>query len=680
MTTKYINGSYANGYAAGAGVSLLNIGPSAEIDGAGVSGTGTKPITVSNLGNIEADVAHDGVRLIGGGMVVNRDSGAMAGDICGYHGVDISGGSGRIVNLGGTIGSMTVISGTTSRREASIVLEAGGSVTNSLGGIIASRIDISGGAGNVANNGAIDGEYLFTSGSGGQIDLKTGPSVMLKGGGMVTNGLGNYAAILNGGVEITGGAGRVVNAGIIVGCSEISNGNTTSQCASPSVAMSEGGSVTNQSTGNLLNGVSIAGAGTITNLGQIGAGRRGSGPNGSYLYRNDSIDLGQGTVVNGSELNMTAVICNGLVAVSVTDGAGRVTNFGSIAGVENDESAGEIRFTGGIRLSAGGIVANGSSTDHAARISGYDGGVYVAGGTASITNFGSIFQREPLNDQEDPSDGEGCVAMAAGGYLMNGSRTDPSAEIFGVIGVNFHGVGAITNYGSIVGALYAVYLRGASEKLIEEGCGALSGVVVGGGGSLILDNKAGAGTLAGLGSTIGGFANLEVAAGATWALTGANTVAATTSLRNDGQLSVAQGAALTLASGIHGSGVLALDANSTAEIKGAVSGTETVRFSGNDAKLTLDTPANFRGVVSNLGGQGTDALELMGFGDGSSFSYAPNGAATGGILTAKDGAKEAQINLLGQFVAAGFHEAVSASCSVITYLPQAQMVDLAARA
>jgi len=682
MSTKYINGSYPGGYALDTKVSRLTIGPSAHIDGAGVSGARVSPVRVTNQGGIDADVTHDGIRLVGGGIVTNSGAGVISG----YHGVDISGGTGRIVNSSGTIASATKVVGQISTRYASVVLEAGGSVTNASAGVIANGVDISGAAGTITNDGVIGGVYFFQNGPAGQFTLASGPSVTLRAGGQVSNGASNARALISGGLEISGGSGALVNAGTITGYSTMRGGTDTFDSVGPSVILADGGSVTNQSTGNLLNGVSIAGAGTVSNLGQIGAGAQGSGAYGSYLSRNDSIDLDQGKVTNGNAQDTTASIGNGLTGVQFAKGPGRVANFGSIIGKEDEVSTAIDRFSAGAKLFHGGVVVNGTNADRTASIMGHDSGVFVTGGTGAITNFGAITETEPV-DSDDIFDGDWGIFLGAGGSVKNGSHLDSSAQIFGAIGVSLYGTGTITNYGAIIGnpagagedglSVFAVDLHSASETLIEEGSGKLTGAVAGGGGTLLLDNNAGDGTLTGLGSTITGFGDIRVAAGANWQLTGTNTVIATASFRDYGKVEVGQGGTLSLHSGIKGVGALALYAGSAAEIDGAVSTTETVRFSGNNATLTLDTPGSFGGVVSNLAGRGSDRLKLEGFGAGTSLGFKPNGSDSGGTLTVTNGSDHARIILLGQYVAAGFHETTSASETTITYVEPAQTPVLA---
>jgi hypothetical protein len=162
-------------------------------------------------------------------------------------------------------------------------------------------------------------------------------------------------------------------------------------------------------------------------------------------------------------------------------------------------------------------------------------------------------------------------------------------------------------------------------------------------------------------------------------LAGANAITAGTSFHNGGRVAVAASDTLTLDTGMTGAGVLALRAGSTAEIDGIVSATGSVTFTGKNAELKLDSAARFLGSVANFGGNGTDALELIGFGTGTSFTFTPNGSNTGGTLSVTDSTKHAQIALLGQFAATGFHAAVSASYTIFTYTTTPAAPQLAPR-
>jgi hypothetical protein len=665
VTAKYIDGSYPGGYAIGTGIDRLIVSRRARIGTDGIGGTGSWSVRITNLGAVAADAIHDGVHLTGGGAVTNAGKNAS---ITGYHGVYIAGGEGRIVNRAGTIGS-ALYRGPAYTRYASAVLEDGGVVINASGATITNGIDVSGGTGNVANDGAIGGVYSSVHFFHG-FEISTGPAIVLSSGGKVTNGAHNPKASIAGGVDISGGAGQVVNAGAISGYYATIGGPPgygNSHRAGQSVILENGGDVLNRSTGTLANGVAIGGDGILRNFGRIGAGFDSSGYYGANVNRLDSVDLSRGGVLNGSESDTTAQIGGGLVGVSITGGWGRVTNFGSIVGVVDSVPPSSGHFSAGIRLAAGGIVANGSEKDSSAVISGYDSGIFAAGARAFVRNFGTITETSAAGGTKAFA-GQAGVALDAGGVVVNGDRRDRAAKISGAVGLAAYGPADVVNYGTIAGVMAAIDFHSARDRLVEQGSGVLIGPVMGGKGALVLGNQGGAGTLTGLGSTIAGFGRIDVYAGPAWTLTGTNTVGTATVFRNKG--TVIDSGTLTLESGIVGAhGLIRISANASAEVDKLVVSGQTIAFAGTQSSLILDDAADFKGAIASLGGAGGETLALKGFGAGTRWSFVANATNTGGTLRVTDGTFHAAIRLLGQYAAAGFHAEIGATETVFSYAP-----------
>lgn len=764
MTTKYINGSYPSGYVIQNQIDTLNIGPSAQLSaskyGLATEADRTTGVDIDNSGSIFGSSA--GVKLYRGGTVTNL------GSITGYHygsgsvygglGVQING-DGKVVNgsatnTGAKIGGLagvsiigkgfinnfgTIYSAKVSNhpgyRDNLTIYMGSGTIINSgdiTAGVGIGSTSVSGsGGGVVLNNGFIGNRYAngysYSGGLTPHYYRDVWAGVTIVGGGDIVNGTKNHAAVIGGGVSITGGRGTVVNDATINNDCNIVYGFKT---FTRSITLGDGGDVFNGTagdTGAKLNGsVSIGGGdGEVKNFGFIGhstesdnysstnrninrvsvqLGAGGTIINGAATDTSAKIDAGVsvtggigtidnfgtigygsniakkatittailyagaafadgGTVINGSATDTAAKIDGGAAGVSISGGSGRVSNFGSIY-----TQAGTSNFAAGVLLAAGGSIANGSSGSTAASITGYDTGIYVAGAAGAITNYGHIGETSAADAAKAVGTQAG-VDLKAGGVVRNGSSARSAASISGVVGIDLYGTGTVTNYGSINGTQSAIVFHDATDKLIENASGLLTGAVAGGGGSLILDGKTG--TLSGLGSTVTGFAKIDVTSDSAWVLAGHGLIAAGTIFRNDGRVAVAASDTLTLDTGMVGSGVLAIRPGATTEIKGNVSATETVTFTGGNAELTLDSPGLFLGAVSNLMGGGTDKLKLIGFGKGTTFTFTPNGGDTGGTLAVTDGAKQAQITLLGQFVASGFHAAVSASYTVFTYTASA---------
>jgi hypothetical protein len=313
---------------------------------------------IQNNGTVAGSAAGVGVYLAPGGSVTN----AVSASITGYTGVKISGGAGTVVNHGSIAGLEAI--GSFVYLQFGVDLKSGGAVTNEAGASITGRsvgVDISGGTATVVNLGSI-GSTGGTSNTGPAslgVDLQSGGSVTNKagasitgdadgvligdgadahgGGGTVVAGtVANYGSIagagfagvnlLSGGsvrnaasasiigfyrgIEISGGAGTVVNYGSIAA-------NATSN---EGVLLDNGGSVTNEAGGSItgFTGVDIGltgGAGTVVNRGNI-SGRS----SGVSLYGGASaINAASGTITGAT------------YGVGIIDG-GTLTNAGLIVG------------------------------------------------------------------------------------------------------------------------------------------------------------------------------------------------------------------------------------------------------------------------------------------------------------------------------------------------------------
>ena len=204
------------------------------------------------------------------------------------------------------------------------------------------------------------------------------------------------------------------------------------------------------------------------------------------------------------------------------------------------------------------------------------------------------------------SAGSTGVLLVSGGAVTN--------MVHGVIGgagygVNISGAaGTVENAGTIAGTSDAVEFGGGLPNLLIVDPGAVfDGTVNGGVGSASTLELAsgGAGTLNGLGSEYLNFSQVIVDPGATWTLTGDNTL----------------GVGITL------------DAGATLDIAGTVASGATIVFAGGGAELAIDGTASMAGSVANFAPGET--IELRDVAPGS-VSYsgglldytAPGGAAS----------------------------------------------------
>ena len=191
----------------------------------------------------------------------------------------------------------------------------------------------------------------------------------------------------------------------------------------------------------------------------------------------------------------------------------------------------------GVELDAGGGVNNAGS------ISG-SVGIFVTNGTGTVANSGSI-----------SGSGTFGVDLAGAGSLTN----DASASISGKPrGLPYTaGSGTITNSGTITGGTDAIILGGiGANRLVRQFDRCIQGnlFATSNATSNVLEFAGGTGSLSGLSGGWGtatengtwsfeNFGTLALDAGASWSVTGSNTLA---SLVNDGSLTVASGGALNV--------------------------------------------------------------------------------------------------------------------------------------
>jgi hypothetical protein len=422
-----------------------------------------------------------GAALYGGGSVVNQAGGTITS---GRYGVFFKNAAGYVTNQGSIHGGTL----------AGVYLGDGGAVVNSYAGD-PSIGTITGGVYGVTIGGAIGSVENLGLIEGGSI------GVGLSDGGAVTNGtfvsgavtyFGTIAGLYYG-VRIGGGAGSVVNAGLIAARSSygvvLLDGGAVTNAAGGTIASGGGGVGIFAAAGYVLNQGSISGgalegvdirAGTVANLGAgaVIAGNKagvligyvgdtennfGYVTNSGYI-RGGSLGVGlfgaggsSGVVVNAGTIEALLLPSAGVYLAnggSVGNAAGGVIEAGGdgvvaahgFAGVYN---AGLIGGNGaGVNLAAGGFVDNTIAGAAFGTIGGLSDGVSIAGGMGTVLNAGSIVGVETIG-----------VALAAGGIVGNAA----GGVIYGgQSGVTITGgPGTVVNAGLIAGPRnYGVYLGG----------------------------------------------------------------------------------------------------------------------------------------------------------------------------------------------------------------------------
>ena len=391
MTATHLNGNYPSGYSVGPGNTMIYVGNSAYIGGAGLVVNETaNAYTIFNLGHIAGggvDVAHAAA------SVYNGSSSDPHVTIYGFDTGVYIGGVGTVVNAGSILNGGPQATG-----GFAVELYAGGRVVNggasNYGALIEGTrgVGIYNGAGAVLNYGTLFGTSLG-SGAG------------LYDGGSLTNGTADDTSAV-----IRGGDGVSADLEVVT----IANfGTIISDLGRYGALIRGGGLVTNGT--NLDTTAVIRGstgiefrydyAASVTNFGTIEGTSLVTHGYGLHLEAG-------GVVTNGSSLDRVALI-EGYAEGIDSEGATSVTNFATIIGALN----------GGIDLRAGGFVANGGGTDRSALIEGVDG-VYIASGTG-LQNFGTVIGVGAAGTY-------GAVINATS--LRNGSVTNSTAVIEGYSG------------------------------------------------------------------------------------------------------------------------------------------------------------------------------------------------------------------------------------------------------
>ncbi len=201
-------------------------------------------------------------------------------------------------------------------------------------------------------------------------------------------------------------------------------------------------------------GVSLAGSGTLTNTGSIGASRTTGAP--GYTYDPAShifTPLSGGVLLGGGRVSNAGLIAGYFEGVAL-GGAGSLVNTGAI-------QSGTAGF--GVVLTSGGAASNASG----GTISGGRYGVAGFGSTqATLTNDGAIFAQRAIG-----------VALFAGGTIANGA----SAVIRGASrGLAMTGAAStLTNQGIISGGTVEGALLAAGGYASNAATGTITGAYFG---------------------------------------------------------------------------------------------------------------------------------------------------------------------------------------------------------
>ena len=481
------------------------------------------------------------------GGTISADGGVTKLDNITVHGGTLGGSQGGTIlvpnnsTLDGTANGIVLTPG------ALLVVAANSTLT--LSGAVANH-------GTISNSGSIANSAAFV------LD-----------GTLINNGT------LSGGLTLTGAGGLINNVGKTV--------------PGDVVATAAGETVSN--LGKIAGAVSLAGGDRlVTGVGAVFSGGINGGAGGNALeiatgpyalknfdaagtpqYSTLQIDAGVSLTLDASDL-LTGVtlINNGVLDLGAFEAMAPVQNSGSITG--------DVTLTSGVSLtnSAGGTI------------SGNGLAVIEALGPASVTNAGLI----------DPA--TYGVDLTAGGTVTNVAGGTIEGTVAGVMITG--GAGTVTNGGTISGGgVDAVTLAaGFANRVILDPGAAVTGLVDGGnaiGAGVVstLELAATGGTLSGFGTEYIDFAQLVVDQGASWAFTGANAVAAGTTLTDQGSL-------LLSAASVIGGGAVTVDSVGGLQAVMTVAGGGT--WSGSSAFVIGQAGAgslavNTAGTVSTAGAE-----------------------------------------------------------------------------
>ena len=537
--------------------------------------------TVMNAGTIIG--TDNGVLLAAGGTLIN------SGGILGYSALRSEGAPAVVVNSG-TLASVG---------NFGIRLNAGGSVTNLSGGVIASTaygIGVFAGAGTVDNAGGILG-----LGGRDAVRLATGFAnrvILRPGGGFVggVNGGNGPAAAIVSTLElaadgtlagtISGIGSQFVNFGHVT----VDDGAVWALAGSNSFIASTvaDGAGMLDVTGSLLN------RGTILSRIMVAGGSLANG--GTIQSAGVAVDANGGSVVNqasgviaGGTAGIAGVVFGVTNAGAIGGGAYGMDMFGgSVLNLAGATIAGGV----GIRVGVAGALVNNLGT-----ITGTGGTAVQFGGGADrlVVHAGSVF---------------GGIVDGAGGADVLELAADARGVISGV-GTNFTGFETL-----------AVQAGGLWRMTGQDTLAGGGTLAIGAGGTLMVG-----GTLHSDGSmTLSQLGELRVApqgavvVGFGRGTDGAVTVQAGQELSGIGRIRgnvvdkgtiTASGGGLRIVGDVSGAGTIAIDAGSVMAVSGAL-GARHVTFLPGGGTLQLGTPEAMTAKIAGFGAG--DTIDLGGIG------------------------------------------------------------------
>ncbi|MET4634380.1 fibronectin-binding autotransporter adhesin [Kaistia defluvii] len=557
----------------GAGVGSTGNGTSNGTGGGGGSGYGGA-IFVASGGtlNISGNATFDGNSVFGG----SSENGGQAGEAAG---TDLFMMKGSTVNLNAGAGNTIVFNGTIADNSAASISSTSIASGQGAGLNIQSGLVILNGANTYTGQTKISGGVLQAIDGGG---VNSNSNINLAGGIFQSNGTFNrYLGAASNRLQWTGSGGFAAEGGDLT--VNLNNGATLTWDSGNFVGAGSSllfGSDSANADVHFKNAINLnGGERTIVNNG--GA----DGDNLVYMkgvLSNGSLVLGDGTT-QGTIVLSAANTYSGTTTVKAgttlaLQGNGTIASSSKttidgdfdMSALSGGTSLVTMDGSGNVLLGANTLTLTNGSTTFAGVVSG-TGGITVSGGTQTLSGTNTYTGKTQINAGATAAlSGNGSIATSS--EVVANGHFDISATDEGASLITLSGVGTVA--------------LGSRTLTITEGSTTFAGAIGGTGGVTV---SGGTQTLSGTNTYTG---KTKIDAGATAALTGWGSIAASSGLQADGIFDISEtgdGASLVTLSGV---GTVALGtktltvSNGSTTFAGAINGSGGVKVSGGTQTLS----------------------------------------------------------------------------------------------
>jgi len=536
----------------GSGASLALSGTGSIAASSGVADNGIFDISATTAGASIQSLSGSGAVALGSkNLTISNAAGTFAGDIGGSGGLTLTGGAETLSGVNTFTGATGISSG------ATLALSGTGSIAASSA---------------VIDNGAFN---ISATTAGASIQSLSGNGVVALGNQNLnlSNAFGTFAGAIGGtgGVALTGGAETLSGVNTFTGATGIGSGATLVLSGSGSIAASSG----------------VADNGTFN----ISA---------STLTASIQSLSGSGTVVLGNQnLNLTnaggtfAGTMGGAGGLSLTGGTETLSGVNTFTGATGISGGATLALTGaGSTAASSGIADNGtfdiSGTSAGASIQSLSGNGAVALGNQNLnlSNAADTFAGN--------IGGTGNVALSSGVETLSGVNT-----FAGTTGIGNGATLALSGTGSIASSSavanngifdISATTAGASIQSLAG-----TGAVALGNQNLNLTNAGG--TFAG---AIGGTGGIALTGG-TEALSGVNAFTGATGISGGATLALTGAGSIAASSGVADNGIFDISSTTAGAAIQSLSGNGAVTLGNQNLNLS-NAVGSFAGAIGGAGG------------------------------------------------------------------------------